>query len=91
MTNAASGLLLYLRRYFDHAPDERAKFRQLYQRHTGRRLAPSELWKYTRRKVEPSMSATIIIQIFLHGAGELRPARVRGELFTYKHPAWLKK
>lgn len=91
MTKAANAVLLYLARYLEKYPARRKVLRALYSRTTGRELHEGHLWKHLKRKVEPSLSATLVYLVFLSRAGELIASRVPGALFTYKHPEWLRK
>ncbi len=91
MTRAANAVLLYLDRYLKKYPDRRRALSALYKKTTGRDLHPAQLWKHTARKVEPNLSTTLVYLVFLSQSRELVSSKVPGELFTYRHPAFLKK
>lgn len=91
MTRPAAAVLLYLGRYLRENPKKRRVLKALYARLTSGPLHEGHLWKHTARRVEPSLSAALVYLVFLSRAGELLPAKRRGDLFTYKHPEWLRE
>lgn len=90
MTKPAAALMVYLARLLKERPGARRRLEELYAQTTGKPLIRSQLWRHTSREFEPTLSTSLIYLIFLHESGELIPATKRGQLFTYKHPEWLK-
>jgi hypothetical protein len=90
MTKASGCVLLYLQRYLEAHPQEKKKLMSLYKKHHGREIEAKDLWRHTRRKIEPSLGKGLVYLIFLSRAGELISSKVPGELFTYRHPEWLR-
>lgn len=89
MSAPADAFLRYLGRYLV----ESRTHAQLYAAHektTGRTIARKDVWRHTSGTVYPNAETTLVYLVFLHKAGELIPAPKRGDLFQYKHPAWLK-
>jgi len=91
MTRAANAVLLYLDRYLKQNPTRRRALFALYKKTTGDDLHPGHFWKHTARKSEPNLSTTLVYLVFLSQSRELISSKVPGDLFTYKHPEWLKK
>lgn len=90
MTRAAAGFLHYLDRYLAENPTQQKKLKEIFRQHCGRELHKADLWKHTKRQSQPNLSTTLVYQIFLHQAKELTYAKEPGDLFNYKHRAWLK-
>lgn len=89
MTTAANALLLYLDRYLKNNPKRRRELFDQYEKTTGKKLHPGQLWKHAERRVEPNLSTTLVYLVFLSRERELISSKTPGALFTYKHPEWL--
>ncbi len=91
MTRAANAVLLYLDRYLENNPKRRRALLALYKKTTGTELSKTQIWKHTKRKAQPNLSATLVYLVFLSLEKAIKASPVPGELFDYKNPAWLKK
>ena len=90
MSGPAAALLRYLSRYLRETPGARARLFKLHEAETGRVLHDKNLCSHLAALNQPNCETSLVYLKFLHKAGELIPAKTRGDLFFFKHPAWLK-
>lgn len=90
MTKGSRSFLSYLRAYLDEAPGRRRELIAFYHAKTGEELNSGNLARYLALKNEPGLDVTIVFLNFLHQAGELKPGKKGGPVFTYARPEILK-
>ncbi len=90
MTKGSRSFLSYLRAYLDEQPGRRRELIAFYREKTGANLNSGNLARFLALQNEPRMDATIVFLNFLHQAGELKPGKKGGPVFTYARPEILK-
>ncbi len=92
MSPAALALLLYLGRYLRAHPNKKAQLLKIHVEMTGRPLARTALWRHTRPapQHQPLLETSLVYLVFLSRNGQLTPSPVRGKLFNYRTPDFLK-